>query len=213
MIQIDTIGATDLHVRYPRQSDAQDCYVEIDTRGEGRLSASANGEIGNAIPFAVYHGLVLRFSIPALRGEAANVLLAEIAPLAERVVAGASEEWDGSNHVGRLDADATEASEEIERLCEMAGGENEEIVVWDASEYYDAIGRGRGDNRLRSVAREIGITARTSDTRLTEIEREEERKASVDGADESEGLSSYLEELRAACRRVATERAQERVAS
>lgn len=212
MIQIDTIGATDLHVRYPRQSEAQDCYVELDTRGDGRLSVSANSEIGNAIPFAVYHGLVLRFSIPALRGEAANALLAEIAPLAERIVAGASEEWDGSNNVGRLDSDANKASEEIERICEGVD-DADKIVAWDASEYYDATGRGRGDDRLRSIAHEIGITARTSDTRLAEIERAEERKANVEGVDEIEGLSSYLEELRAACRRVATERAQERVSA
>ena len=136
----------------------------------------------------------------------ANDLFDAIRPLAESIVEGASVEWDGHNHVGRLTDDARLAYDAIERLCEEAGGEGAEVSVWDAADYYEPCGSGRGDERLVSIAHEVGITARTSDGRLAEIVRTEERKASEQGIDEIKGV----DDCRAACRRKARENAAAR---
>ena len=86
-ITVRPVAGTELYTRYPGQSAAQSCHVELDAE-RGTLSAASNPEIGNAVPMAVHHGRVLRWQIQPLRADAANALLAEIAPLAERVVAG-----------------------------------------------------------------------------------------------------------------------------
>ena len=209
-ITIKRVTGTDLHHQYPRQSSPQPCHVELDTRGDGILSASYDPIIGSGVPASVYHGLVLRWKIPALKADVANDLFDAIRPHAEQIVAGASVEWDGHNHVGRLNDDARLAYDAIERLCEEAGGEGAEVSVWDAADYFEPCGHGRGDERLVSIAHEIGITARTSDARLAEIVRAEEQKASEQGIDEIKGVDDYFAECRAACRRKARENAAAR---
>lgn len=207
-MEIKRVSGTELFHRYPRETSPQPCYVELDTRGEGKLSASYDAIIGSGVPMAVWNGVVLRWKIPALKAEAANALLDEIAPLAERIVDGAEVVWDGNNHVGRLTTeDARIAYDAIERLCEMSGGEGAEVSVWEASDYFEPCGHGHGDARLASIAREVGITARTSDARLAEIVDAEERKATENGIDMIRGVDDYLSECRAACRRIARENA------
>lgn len=197
-ITITQVSGTELYNRYPQQTSPQDCYVELDCEAE-TLSAEANPEIGNAIPFSVYHGRTLRWSIPALRADAANALLAEIAPLAERVCAGYECEWDGNNHVGRLDDDATAAREEIERLCSQDRDEHETVSVWDAAEWFGPLGS------RSTQAVELGITAATTDDELAEIVRRERDNADGEHVDEIEGLATYLSGLRETAREESNE--------
>lgn len=104
-----------LYCQYERQTEPQPCYIELDCQ-TGTLHASYNAEIGNAIPFSVYHGHDRRYGIPCLTADAANELMEEILPLAQRVVDGYSRHWDGNNHVARMTDDADAAEQEIEDI-------------------------------------------------------------------------------------------------
>ena len=185
---IHPVAGAELHLHYPRQTSPQPCHVELDLR-RGDLSASANTEIGNAVPMAVHHGHVQRWTIPALRANSVNALLAEIAPLAGRVVAGYTSEWDGSYHVAVLNEDATDAQSEIEALCDATRSDDEaRLRVWSASDWFAAI----GDRIAQAVG--IGITAATTDDELDTIADRE--TAAADDVDVLEGLRPYLRDLR-----------------
>lgn len=170
-VTITPVEGDELHHQYPGQTAPQDCYVQLICE-TGALSASWNGEIGNAVPVGVWHRRVLRWNIPALTEGAANALLEEIAPLAERVVAGYSERWDGSNHVGEFDADADDAIEAIARLCDRDWSEGEVIAVWDAADYLGNIGS------IRLQAKELKVTTTSTDDELDAIAEEVEAEAS-----------------------------------
>jgi len=76
-----------LYHHYQGQTDPQPCYVQLDC-DEGTLSADWDGEIGGAVPIAVWNGTALRWGIPALRAEAADDLLERLAPLAQQILNG-----------------------------------------------------------------------------------------------------------------------------
>lgn len=122
-----------LYYIYPNQTGPQPAYVELDPE-TGVVSSDYNSEIGNAVPVGVWHGLIRRYSVsPCVLGGELDECLAssEFLSLAERVSAGYSAQWDGSNYVGRLTDDARAAEDEIEAL--LAG--LSEAEVWDAAEW------------------------------------------------------------------------------
>lgn len=180
----------ELHKHYDGQTKTQDCYVELNCR-DRLLHADWNCEIGNAVPAAVWHGHTRRWGIATLTADAANDLLDEIAPLAERVCDGYERDWDGNNHVARFSADALAAMDEIERLCERAGDDPSDCVQeWDAAEWLHGIGSA---DRQRA---EYGITAATTDDELRAIESRIETEARADDVDVLHGLERHLEWLR-----------------
>lgn len=185
-ITITPVEGDELHHQYPGQTAPQDCYVQLVCE-TGELSASYNGEIGNAVPVGVWHRRVRRWTIPALTESAANALLEEIAPLAERVVAGYSEVWDGSNHVGEFDADADAAVEAIARLCDRDWSEGEVIAVWNAADYLGNIGS------VQAQARALKVTTTTTDDELDTIAEETEAEAAPAVVN---GVRKHLERLR-----------------
>lgn len=187
-ITILPVEGTELYCHYPRQSQRQPCYVELDCR-TGVLSASYNPEIVGQ-PMHVFNGLAVRWTIPALKTVAANELLTEIKPLAERVVAGFYSEWSGGNEVGRFNEDAGEACDAIRLLCDRMGGESVEMNVWQASDYFAPLG-----NALE-CAQTLGIRRNTSDTELKAIAEREVETAESNDIDMINGLSEYLEKLR-----------------
>jgi len=97
---------------YPGQMGPQDCYIALDLR-DGSMWADYNGEIGNAIPFDVHHGIVRRYPIPVLVPATVNDLMEQIAPHAQAVVDHSDIVWDGNNHVAKLDDEAVLAEERI----------------------------------------------------------------------------------------------------
>ncbi|MEV6574825.1 hypothetical protein [Streptomyces sp. NPDC051577] len=155
-------GPEALHAWYQGQTKAQPAYVELGLR-DGILLASYDAVVGPGGPASVDHGIDLRWSIPALTQEAADELLKELAPLAQRILDGSEVDWDGNNHVGRLlTEDANAAYDAITERCE--GIENEDsnpevLSVWTM----DTIGHAWD-------ADEAGITAKTTDAELEEIE-------------------------------------------
>lgn len=197
---IECTDPTELYRHYDGQSEPQPAYIELDTQ-DGSLHADYNAEIGNAIPFSVYHGLHRRYGIPILTGDAANRVMEEIAPLAERIVAGTEVEWDGNNNVAVLTADALAAEEELEAHLGLPSqdygyqdgpnqgfDESDLVGVWDI----DAATNG-------CEVDEYDITADTTDDRLDEIEQNILADlASCDGGSVAvcHGLDEYLRNLR-----------------
>lgn len=159
---------TELFRHYDGEFEPQNAYIELDTQNE-TLSATYNSEIGNAI-----HGLDRRYGIPILTADAANRVMREIAPLADRVIAGTTVEWDGNNNVAILDEDAQDAEEEIEELLGLPSQEhgygdepNQGFADSDLVGVWDIDGATNG-----SEVDDYNITADTTDARLKEIERE-----------------------------------------
>lgn len=192
-VTIVEVEGNALHRQYAGQSAPQPCYVSLDC-DSGTLSASYNPEIGNALPFAVYHGHVQRWSIPALKADVVNALLREIAPLAERMIAGYERVWDGHNHVAEFSEDADEADDAIVALCNRVtedADEHSTVQVWDASEWFGGIGNAK----VQCEA--FGITAETTDDELRTIaDAADVEAADDDDVDVLNGTLRHMEWLR-----------------
>ena len=179
-------GKFDLCCHYTHQTEVQGCYVELDCE-TGRFTADYNAEIGYGVPEAVWHGRTRRYEIPCLLAEAANKLLAELAPLAQRIVDGYEAIWDGNNHVGKLDEDAQMAEAELERCCtELMEQPNEAdcIVEWDAADWLSGC----------DTVAEYGITGQSTDRELADIGERIEAEAPDNTI--IDGLVGYLQGLR-----------------
>lgn len=196
-IQISEVCGADLHLQYPGQHRPQSCFVELDCRN-GRLSAEANGEIGNAVPVDVHLGHIQRWTIPALRSKAANELLEEIAPLAAKVVRGYYSVWNGNNHAANFKLPAQKAIEAIEALCHGVDPD-EALVVWAAADWFAV------DGNLESQAKALGITAATTDEELDAIAKRVLSAAKSDDVDEIDGLDEHLRRVRDAAARLEDE--------
>jgi transcriptional regulator with XRE-family HTH domain len=197
---IECTDPTELYRHYDGESEPQPAYIELDTQA-GTLHADYDSEIGGAIPFSVYHGLDRRYGIPILTADAANRVMEEIAPYADRIIAGTTTEWDGNNTVAVLDDDALAAEEEIEKHLglptqedgwpdesDQGFDESDLVAVWDTD------GATNG-----SEVDDYNITADTTDTRLDEIEQQIlSDLAGCNGSPVAvcHGLDDYLKELR-----------------
>jgi len=177
----------ELFCHYRNQTSPQPCYIELDCEGE-TLTADYNGEIGNAVPFAVWHRRTLRFDIPILTADAANRLLDEIAPLAQRVIGGYESVWDGSNHVGTYTDDAQRAIEEIENLCDDLDfdSENDTIQYWDVADWLND----------PDWIKEFGLTAETGNARVHEIAEQIISDAKSEGVLLDGDVAEYILNIR-----------------
>jgi transcriptional regulator with XRE-family HTH domain len=183
---VECTDPTELYRHYDRQSEAQPAYIELDLR-EGTLLADYNAEVGNAIPFSVFHGFERRYSIPVLHGDAANRVMEELVPLADRMLADWEEEWDGNNMVAVLGDDAKAAEEEIEMLLGVSYDEDDLVAEWDVD------GATNGHE-----AEEYGITGDTTDERLRDIKTQITKDLAEcgPGFPVCHGLLDYLRGLR-----------------
>lgn len=185
----------ELLCHYPQQSAPQPCYVWLDTE-TGRMGAAYNAEIGNAVPFRVWHGIQRRWSIPALTADSANTLLETLRPLAERIYRGSETVWDGHNNVARLDDDARAADVEADALCEdMFSCEDSIIQSWDAREWLvDAppdLTRCTPDSQLAGIVEALDAEARADGVALERTEqavREWRARLRTEAAEEHEDV-------------------------
>ncbi len=191
-LKVTPVTGTELHHRYPRESKDQPVHVSLNCE-TGELSAQVDMEIGMAVPRNVHEERRIRWTIPALRAKAANAFLASIAPLAARVLAGFSAEYKDGNRVGRFDEDAAAAREEIRRLADQLS-DADRLNVWQAADLYVSLGSAAVQ------ARELGVTATSSDEDLESIAKRE-RANFPDEIDMVEGLPEYLRRLREAAQR------------
>lgn len=190
----------ELYAHYHGQTEPQSAYIELDTQ-EGSLHATYDSDIGGAIPFSVYHGLDRRYRIPVLTAEATNRVMQEIAPLADRIIAGTKAEWDGNNTVAVLNEDARAAEEELEAHLGLPT---------DSGDYRQELNQGFDESDLVAVwdidgatngceVADYDITADTTDNRLEEIEKEIlSDLAACNGSSVAvcHGLDDYLRGLR-----------------
>lgn len=190
-VTIDEVSGSDLHHHYQNQTRPQDVFVELDCE-HGTLTCSTNPEIGNAVPVKVWHGHTRRWGIPALKAHIANDLLEAIRPFAERVCEGYESVWDGHNHVAEFTEDAEEAMGEIQDLCDQNQEDgNNTILVWEAAEWFALSG---GDY---AIARELKITAATTDEDLERIAAKEKEDAeSTMECDVLEGTLKFFKGVR-----------------
>jgi hypothetical protein len=188
---IETASEDVLYRRYDSQTSPQDCYIELDLN-EGTLLADYNSEVGNAVPSTVFHGFERRYSIPTLTGSAADDLMRQIAPLADRILADWEKVWDGNNHVARFGEDAAVAEEEI---LAAIGYDPEDRDTADLVAVWDVDGACNG-----AEVEDYDITADTTDERLDEIE-EDIRKNLAEVSDSPvvvlDGVAEYLRDKRA----------------
>ncbi|TQV62730.1 MAG: hypothetical protein FNT15_05840, partial [Sulfurovum sp.] len=128
-----------LYEKYSGQFNEQPAYVEMDE--DGNVCADYSGEIGNAEPMSVWNGRTLQWSVDAAaNGDSLADLLesAKVKSLLERVYQGHDVHWDGSNHVGRLNDDAEEASNALDEIFSPASGEYSVMEVWGAQDWISA---------------------------------------------------------------------------
>ena len=158
-----------LYHRYPRQTKAQDAYLELNPEAR-QAELTWNSEIGNAIPMPLWHHRLVRVSVPNnLTQEQCEELATLAQPMLVRICDGYEREWDGSNHVGRYSEDAEAAKAQLETLCEDVQGE---VSAWDVSDWFQACS-------IRDLVQE-GETAETAAARLIE-EAWNDQHAILDG--------------------------------
>jgi hypothetical protein len=188
---------TELYRHYQGQTDPQGAHIALDLE-TGTMWADYNAEVGNGVPEDVYHGRTRRYGIPILTGDAANEVMAELVPLAQRILNGSDIDWnDRGNKVATLNDDATAAEAEIDaRLgngyeagpVDAYFSPDQLVGVWDID------GAINGEE-----ATEYGITPATTDERLTEIEEEilaDLTAHSDEGIVVCPGLDKHLQVLR-----------------
>ena len=103
-----------LRHRYQGQQMPQPIFLELFPKGRA-VKVDYNAEIGNAVPMETWNGLFRRYTIPLMSRRNAVRLARTLRPLFERVCDGWTWEWDGNNHVGKINADAQDAEADIER--------------------------------------------------------------------------------------------------
>jgi hypothetical protein len=162
--------AAPLYDRYPGQTTPQPGYLDLDE--DGNVTYGTVAEIGNAVPMHVWHGRIIRWTMPSdIRGKTLHRLLTGKLPgLLERVHAGHSVEWDGSNHVGRLDDDASAARDEIERILD-------DLDEYDRAQVLDVEEWLFGDAYLLTR----WPTTKTIDDAVAALTAEAERQERLDG--------------------------------
>ncbi len=172
------------------ESEARAAFLTLNLE-EGVLTACHDDSPdGRSVEAKAFHRIVRSWEVPLLSMQAANELLLEVAPLAQRVLDGADIIWDGHNMVGQLTTeDAVRADAELGACCsESCFGPEDLLSVWDVYEMGDTW-----------TAEEAGVTASTTDQELAEIRvRLLERWRAEVGEPNPvlHGLWGYLENLR-----------------
>jgi|GEM_PF-3186983 len=128
-----------LYEKYSGQLSEQPAYIEMDE--DGNVCADYSGEIGNAEPMSVWNGRTRQWGVDSsANGDSLADLLEsdKVKSLLERVYQGHDVHWDGSNHVGRLNDDAEEASNALDEIFSPASGEYSVMEVWGAQDWISA---------------------------------------------------------------------------
>lgn len=131
----------ELFCQYQGQTNPQPARLCLDTES-GELSACYDSNIGSSTTHRVFRGLVLEWTIPPLKVAAVADLMDRVEPLAQRIVDGATSEWDGSNYVGRLNEAAQDAALDVLALLgdmSRIWDEADVYEVWDAANWFSCV--------------------------------------------------------------------------
>lgn len=167
---------SEIFMQYPSQTEPQDMYISLDLE-DGELTASYNGEIGNAVPSNVWHGHTRRYYFPGILSvESINSIMAELKPLAQKIIDGYESVYNGNNYVARLSPDAITAEEELENIVSNTEGE---YTVWSAGEWL--------------CNSDLSLTA---DTDIDELAAQLKSDAESENVIFSDSVVDYLEDLK-----------------
>jgi len=176
-----------LYHKYPRQTEPQGAFIEIDPREES-VRADWNAEIGNAVPWDVWRFLILRIPVsPYVNGDAlADALHSiEAAKYLKVICSGYSIAWNGDRCIGRLTESAQTALDDLERWLDSSG----QAEVWEAGDWYGMV-----------TAEELGVRADMTDDEIEALGDKLDAEASPAGYEscgiEIEGTYEYLIGLR-----------------
>lgn len=165
LVPLPTDEPAHLFHRYSGESGPQPCHVEIDLT-DGRLTCDYNAEIGrNCVPESVYNNRTLRIPIPPLTTAAANALLTDIRGRVQEILDGATVDWDDANTVGRLNDDAADALDRLEKHIAALHPADDDDPTTVIQEF--PAEQWRSDNA--ADAQDLGITADTTDQQLGDI--------------------------------------------
>jgi hypothetical protein len=183
-------GRAPLFLKYQGEFREQPGYLDLDENGN--VEVGTNPEIGRAIPVSVWNRRTVRWTIPGTaKGVSLSVLLEQLKPLLERVHAGHSVDWDGSNHVGTFTDDASDAIDAVEAEIEQFFQDGDNCVtLWDASDW---LFTGRNDEQ---DARNLGVKADMTDGQLETLAEQFGREAEADDAFLDGDIASMLRDLR-----------------
>jgi hypothetical protein len=119
-----------LYCLYEGQFNAQPVYIALDLR-DGALSMDYDGNVGGGTTPEIHYGVVRTYPVNGgvPTASAANALLRDLAPLAQRVLdgAGVSVDYRNGNRVGALDDNAHAAEVKIVEAINTSTYP----VVWD----------------------------------------------------------------------------------
>lgn len=171
--------------QYAGQFLPQPAFISLDIN-DGEVTADYSGEIGNAVPFDVWHKKVLRFSVePCIRAAKIAEIIESHKDEFQAILDGASIEWDGNNNVGCFTKDAERIIEQLELSLQEESNQYAINIISDSSELYDYLaGNIYPENEdLESFADEI----------ISNIDSE--FYSLISCMSHSEGMLSYLAEL------------------
>lgn len=143
---------------------------------------------GQGVPPEMWHGRVLSFPVQRSRPVDGQALVEWLRDgdgqsLLQRIVAGHSVEWDGSNHVGELTDDATEARDTLAYWLEHNAPtlDGDHAGLWTAEDWL--------------YGSDLPITAETTDDEISDLaDRLTEEATETDAV--VRGIYTFLIEMR-----------------
>jgi len=175
-----------VHVDYAASDLRQEqAYLYFDPQDRSLWTTTLNTFERSGVPMEVYHGVILRWPLPnSTNGEWLTQAIndGEFDHLLDRIKAGYTCDWDGSNWVGILNQDAENAYLELESLLERFV--DYDLGVWWADEWL-----------ADTPDEELGISAETTDEELEKLTEEWDDEAASYGA-RLRGTYEYLCERR-----------------
>src|SRR5690606_33300771 len=171
-----------VHVDYAASDLRQEqAYLYFDPQDRSLWTETLNTFERSGVPMEVYHGVILRWPLPAsTNGEWLTRAIndGDLDELLDRIKAGYTCDWDGSNWVGTMNQDAENAYLEIESLLER-------FVDYDLGVWW-------ADHWLADTPdEELGISAETTDQEIEKLAEEWEDEAAYYGV-RLRGTYEYL---------------------
>lgn len=157
-----------IYSRYRTEVNPQPAYIEIDMEKE-TVEADYSGEIGNAVPAKVWHGLVRRIPVtPYAKGSVLAAFLEsdELRTLVERMIAGFESVWNGNNYVSKMTPDASAAEEELERAAEAFFDPADHVQVYTVDAWMKSSVYTNEDTGNVAIEFVGTVTADSSDAEL-----------------------------------------------
>lgn len=177
----------------------------------GSVASTFGAASGDGTPSDIWHGIVLRHwlpSVPDAAAIAATLRSPEGQALLDRIADGHSVDWDGSNNVGHLTADAAAAWGALTAHLDTLTDEREHAGIWDAADWLGESVAHRHDDDGTTVAVVIAyampdatdmvIDAATTDAQLAAYATILDDAARIETVLLS-GTDRYLETLRDRC--------------